>query len=262
MNYLDLFSGIGGFALGAYWAGFKADNHFYSEIDIYCVDLYKKRFPDSIYLGDIKKIDCTKLKKEYGDDWVITGGFPCQDISIAGKGAGLDGERSGLWFEMWRIIRELRPKFVIAENVSAITFRGLDKVISSIAEIGYSAEWQCIRASDVGAPHRRERIWVVAYAQGEQGRGIFKQEFFTNSRTGGKKLAYPMREGLEGQWEKPIGIKKEFNNIGDDSWWAVEPDVGRMAHGIPKRVDRLKGLGNSIVPQIAKMLFLQIKQNG
>lgn len=162
MNYLDLFSGIGGFALGAYWAGFKAENHFYSEIDKYAIDIYQKRFPDSIYLGDIKKIDCDELKKHEGE-WVITGGFPCQDISIAGKGVGLDGARSGLWFEMWRIIRELRPKFVIAENVSAITFRGLDRVVSSLAEIGYSAEWNDIRASDMGAPHRRERIWIIAY---------------------------------------------------------------------------------------------------
>jgi len=248
-NYIDLFSGIGGFALGAYLAGFRAENHFYSEIDNFCIELYKKRFTDSIYLGDIKNIDCDELKRKYHGEWVITGGFPCQDISIAGKGAGLDGERSGLWFEMWRIIRELRPKFIIAENVSAITFRGLARVLSSLAEIGYSAEWQSIRASDFGAPHKRERIWIVAYANTNSidGSKLGEQYFGAKKLDGSSKnklvprnaLANAMREGLQGQREKPFGIKKEFKNIGDNCWWEVEPNVGRMAHGVPKRVDRI-----------------------
>lgn len=161
-NYIDLFHGIGGFALGVYWAGMKFKNHFCSDIEPYTQELYKLRFPDSIQLGDITKID-TKELLQYGDKWIITGGFPCQDISIAGKGEGITGARSGLWFEYWRIIRDLRPRYAIMENVSAITFRGLDAVLGSLAEIGYNAEWQNIRASDVGAPHRRERIWIVAY---------------------------------------------------------------------------------------------------
>jgi DNA (cytosine-5)-methyltransferase 1 len=161
-NYLDLFSGIGGFRLGAEMNGIKFKNEFHSDIDKYANEVYKKRFPDSICLGDITKIDIDELKK-YGDDWIITGGFPCQDISIAGKGAGLDGERSSLWFEMWRIISGIRPRFAIMENVAALTFRGLDRVLGSLSEIGYNAEWQNIRASDMGAPHKRERIWIVAY---------------------------------------------------------------------------------------------------
>ena len=162
MNYLDLFHGIGGFALGAYWAGMKFEHHYCSDIEPWCQELYAKRFPGSIQLGDITKIDATKLPT---GDWIITGGFPCQDISIAGKGAGIHGERSGLWFEYWRIIRDLRPRFAIMENVGMLVHRGLREVLGSLAEIGYNAEWQDIRASDVGAPHRRERIWIVSYPE-------------------------------------------------------------------------------------------------
>ena len=163
MNYIDLFSGIGGFALGAYWAGMKFKKHYFSEIDPYCIELYKKRFPDAIELGDITKINWKNLPK---DNYIVTGGFPCQDISIAGKGEGIHGKRSNLWFTMSDTIRILRPRFTIIENVAAITRRGLDVVLGSLAEIRYDAEWQNIRASDVGAPHRRERVWIVAYPNG------------------------------------------------------------------------------------------------
>ena len=276
MNYLDLFSGIGGFAYGAYMAGFKAENHFYSEIDKYCIELYKKRFPDSIYLGDIKKIDCEKLKKEYPGDWVITGGFPCQDISIAGKGVGLNGKRSGLWFEMFRIIRELRPKFVIAENVSAITFRGLDRVLSCLAEIGYDAEWQDIRASDMGAPHRRERIWIVAYADTcskprftESKQQYARTKEFNGSCDNGMEAGHELANAKSTKCEQPRNTRtgghgltngskilntngiddKSINKVqkgkaslsyrsGGSDWWSVEPAVGRAFDGIPMWMDR------------------------
>jgi len=158
--FLDLFSGIGGFALGAYWAGLRFDGHYFSEVDNYAIRVYQQRFPDAIGLGDIRKIRGQDLPK---GDWITCGGFPCQDISVAGKGAGLAGERSGLWFEYARLIGEIRPRYAIMENVGALSFRGLDAVLGSLAEIGYDAEWCDIRASDVGAPHRRERIWIVAY---------------------------------------------------------------------------------------------------
>ena len=192
MNYIDLFSGILGFSLGAYWADMHFENHYFSEIEPYCVELYQKRFPDAIPLGDIKEIDCEKLmadtgsirgetglpgqdSREEGDAresnnasnaWIITGGFPCTDISIAGRAAGISGARSGLWFTMRNVIRDLRPRFAIMENVGALTFRGLTDVLGSLTEIGYDAEWQDIRASDMGAPQRRERIWIVAYPEG------------------------------------------------------------------------------------------------
>ena len=96
-------------------------------------------------------------------EWIFSGGFPCQDLSVAGKGAGLDGSRSGLWYEYARLIGEVRPRFAVIENVGAVTVRGLDRILCSLAEIGYDAVWQDIRASDVGAPHRRERIWIIAF---------------------------------------------------------------------------------------------------
>ncbi len=272
INYLDLFSGIGGFALGAYWAGMKFNNHYASEVDKYAVDLYQKRFPDSIQLGDITKINCDKLPK---GEWIITGGFPCQDISVAGKGVGIEGERSGLWFTYADIISKLRPRYAIMENVGALTIRGLDAVLSSLTEIGYSCEWQDIRAEDMGAPHRRERIWIVAYPSGRRWResknakvcrdGL--SDSFINSSSN-EKLANAnssRRKIFRGIWKQGTESrtkKKAFNKhrTGDrENPWTIEPDVGRLANGVSNRVDRLKGIGNSIVPQIAELLFNRIK---
>jgi len=168
LNFLDLFSGIGGFRLGAEMAGLEFKNEFHSDIEEFPNKVYSKHFPNSIQLGDIRNINGHGLKKEYGSDWIITGGFPCQDISIAGKGAGLSGSRSGLWFEMQRIIGELRPRYAIMENVPALTFRGLDRVLGSLADIGYDAEWTVISARDIGASHLRKRIWIIAYPSQQQ----------------------------------------------------------------------------------------------
>ena len=356
MNYIDLFSGIGGFALGAYWAGMRFENHYCSDIEPYAVELYKKRFPGSIQLGDIREIDCEKLmadamrsgrkqreRAQGGSDirnsgmerqnWIITGGFPCQDISVAGKGTGIRGQRSGLWFEMWRIIRDLRPRFAIMENVGALAVRGLTDVLGSLTEIGYDAEWQDIRAEDMGAPHRRERIWIVAYPVriGRRGRGyeddpgqgralqaqgscpvdqsidVADSERFRQSQSEGSQQnkrgrfinSSPTMANTKGQHEGRLPereIKKKSRSVlssqdvsdtyssrlsnGDarenkqgsyfesareisgrsGTPWSIEPDMGRLADGVSGRVDRLKGLGNSIVPQIAELLFRQIKE--
>ena len=313
MNYIDLFSGIGGFALGAYWAGMKFENHYFSEVEPYCVELYQKRFPDAIPLGDISGIDCEKLADTESDgmersersreeraqkdvsnggrqEWIITGGFPCQDISVAGKGAGIKGSRSGLWAEYRRIIREIRPRYAIIENVAALTFRGLDRVLSDLAAIGYDAEWQDIRAEDVGAPHRRERIWIVAYPASESTDRltIRKTPAFAMSRNLGK---IPDAEsGIHTSDSSKMGRAKQTNKIkaqvvgnpqgenrrtdiaetvrsggyenpNEDQCcpWATEPDVGRLAHGVSHRVDRLRGTGNAILPEIAELLFAQIR---
>ena len=300
--FLDLFSGIGGFALGTYWAELRFDEHYFSEVDNYAIRVYQQRFPDAIGLGDIRKIRGQDLPK---GDWITCGGFPCQDISVAGKGAGLAGERSGLWFEYARLIGEIQPQYAIMENVGALSFRGLDAVLGSLAEIGYDAEWCDIRASDVGAPHKRERIWIVAYPNGSrlEKHGLFKSDLsigsgetrtsnkpeesendvgyphsvrmerqgakFQTARTGrtGKDAAYASGEGLEG-WEKAVQQEKGWHSdtgydrkkIGSswrNSQWDSEPNVGRVANGVPSRVDRLKCLGNSIVPQIAELIFSQ-----
>ena len=293
MNYIDLFSGIGGFALGAYWAGIKFENHFNSDIEDYANKVYKLRFPDSIQLGDITKINFNSLKNQYGNKWIITGGFPCQDISMAGKGRGLIDEqgnktRSGLWFEMWRCISVLRPEFAIMENVGAITFRGLAQVLQSLHEIGYNAEWQDIRASDVGAPHKRERIWIIAYPSKSirrNGRDNREKRCFQNDKkwkdkkiqSEGNELvnrsckicdffSNPHKVNVQRIKQKYYDTKRrEKQNkrqaglCNRTRQWETEPSLGRLANGIPSRVDRLKGLGNAIVPQIAEILFKLIK---
>jgi len=289
--FLDLFAGIGGFALGACWAGLRFDRHFFSEVDDYAIRVYQQRFPDAEPLGDIRAIRGADLPM---GDWIIAGGFPCQDISVAGKGAGLAGERSGLWYEYARLVGELRPRYAIMENVGALAFRGLDSVLGSLTALGYDAEWQDIRASDVGAPHRRERIWIVGYpSSGGRGRlarrraGEESQNGHLQLETGamadssgwqsGESKAGDGREGSIGGGEKipnatserleKQGLQQGYNSReyairnrkteGRGDWGAAEPDVGRVAHGVPARVDRLKCLGNSIVPQIAEMIFAQ-----
>jgi DNA (cytosine-5)-methyltransferase 1 len=231
---------------------------------------------------------------------VLAGGFPCQDLSYAGKGAGLDGARSGLWNEYARLIRELRPRYVIVENVSALLARGMERVLGDLAAIGYDAEWDCIPASAVGAPHRRDRVWIVAYPNGE---GEHARPVDAEMGGASQPVAYPNGAGLEGHrgsdprtgelavaarrgqggarimgdtdrmagtqtgargrergtMAQPREIERTLrpvSSIGDH--WLVEPDVGRVAHGVPNRVDRLRSLGNALVPQIAEWLGRRI----
>lgn len=163
MRVLDLFSGIGGFSLGLEAAGMTTTA--FCEREPFCQAVLKKHWPDVPCHDDVTTLD----GKQYaGRIDVICGGFPCQDISLAGKGAGLAGERSGLWFEYLRIIKEVQPRYVIIENVSALRSRGLEAVLGTLHEIGYNAEWHCITAKSVGAPHQRDRIWIVAYPQGKR----------------------------------------------------------------------------------------------
>ncbi len=175
VNYLDLFSGIGGFHLGLKMAGFKFDKVFYSEIDDYANKVYAKNFPDAIPLGDITKINPAYLVSKID---IVTGGFPCQDISVAGKQKGITGDRSSLFHEIIRLCSVLRPRIMFLENVpnlitgeSGLWFK---TVMESIASIGYDAEWQIISAADVGALHLRKRIWLVAYPRHGRGRGAFR----------------------------------------------------------------------------------------
>lgn len=232
LKHLDLFSGIGGFSLGLErTGGFKTVAFCDSEPKTHLV--LKKHWPDVPIFSDVK----TLTGDQIGTVDVITGGFPCQDISIAGKGAGLEGERSGLWFEFHRLIKETRPKWVIAENVAALRSRGLDQVLRSLFEIGYDAEWHCIPASAVGAPHRRDRIWIVAYTSIK---GLEGQRIRTSSTEQEQSLF--------------AGSGCVVRSVSHSDFWKVEPELGRVADGIPNRVDRLKQLGNSIVPQIAELL--------
>lgn len=162
MRVMDLFSGIGGFSLGLKWAGGFETTSF-CEIDPYCQKVLAKHWPDVPIHGDI-----TKRGFQEGEADVITAGFPCQDISFAGKGAGITGSRSGLWREVVRAIRVVRPRYAILENVAALLGRGLGRVLGDLAESGADVEWNSISASDAGAPHIRDRIWILAHANGER----------------------------------------------------------------------------------------------
>jgi DNA (cytosine-5)-methyltransferase 1 len=168
---------------------------------------------------------------------VLCGGFPCQDISAAGKGAGITGERSGLWKEYARLIGEMRPRFVFAENSPLLRTRGLGVVLEDLASLGYNARWGIIGARDVGAPHKRDRMWVLAYTASE-----LRGEDRLTGREGSKLTTY--------------GISSE--NVcwhSDPADGQIEPIVGRVANGVANRVDRLKAIGNGQVPQCAAMAF-------
>ena len=162
MKVLDLFAGIGGFSLGLERTG-GFETVAFCEIEEYPQKVLKKNWPGVLIYPDVTKLTAEIMVADGIRPDVITGGFPCQDISTAGTGAGIDGERSGLWSEIARLIGEVRPRYAIMENVSALLGRGLDRVLGDLAEIGYDAEWHCITAASAGAPHRRDRIWIVAY---------------------------------------------------------------------------------------------------
>src|SRR5947208_11045335 len=153
----SLFAGIGGFDLGFERAGIKTI--WQVEIDDYCRRVLAKHWPSVERFSDVRGVG----KDVLAPVDIVSGGFPCQDLSNAGKRAGIDGERSGLWSEMHRVICELRPRYVVVENVAALLIRGMGRVLGDLAEIGYDAEWDCFRASDFGAPHERERVFLIAY---------------------------------------------------------------------------------------------------
>jgi len=281
MNVLDLFSGIGGFSLGLERAGMRTVA--FCEIDPKCREVLAERWPAVPRYDDIRSLTGDRLRTDGIAVDAICGGFPCQDISLAGKGAGLAGERSGLWFDYARIIGELRPRYVIVENVAALLGRGLDRVLGDLAALGFDAEWHCIPASALGARHRRDRLWIVAHATGER-RGETRADSERHPQRlaiSGDVLADADSPRLQ-EWE-PIGRRLaeeigRFSRMATErcgcplpdadseptqrpaiAWcerhpWAFEPEVGRVANGVPGRVDRLKQLGNSVVPQIPEII--------
>jgi DNA (cytosine-5)-methyltransferase 1 len=202
---------------------------------------------------------------------IISGGFPCQDISVAGLGKGLAGERSGLFFEIARLVRECQPRFVFLENVPAIRTRGGERVVKELASIGYDCRWTTLSAAAVGAPHKRERWFLLAHAYGDsirkkqeperkQGKTVFGYD-------GSKEfMAYSMCEGLQRPNEprKSQGSisKKRITKFSDyhysKEWWSVEPNVGRVVNGLPNRAHRIKCLGNSVVPLQVREAFKKL----
>ena len=251
---LSLFAGIGGFDLGLARAGMQTVA--FCEIDPFACRVLAKHWPEVPIYEDIRTLTADWLAEMGLWPDVICGGFPCQDISYAGKGAGISGERSGLWREYARLIGEIRPRYVIVENVAALLGRGLGDVLGDMAALGYDAEWHCIPASAVGAPHRRDRIWIVAYPSGErcgERRGNCER-YPVRSAGCGKTLADANLPRLEIGESIASHHGPERKAVVGGGWWDVEPDVGRVAHGVPGRVDRLRSLGNAVVPQIAEII--------
>lgn len=228
MNELALFAGAGGGILGGQLLGWRTVCAV--EIEPYAAGVLLARQNDGILppfpiWDDILTFD--------GRPWrgivdVVSGGFPCQDISCAGKGAGLDGERSGLWREMRRILCEVRPSFALVENSPMLVSRGLGYVLRDLAEMGYDAEWGCICASETGAPHRRERIWIVAYADSVRPQG--------------------QRSAAGGAWSK-----QQFEGLLQSALQFRLPSgkLGGFSDGVAGRMGMLKALGNGQVPAVA-----------
>jgi len=259
----SLFAGIGGLELGLERAGMTVK--WQVEIDEYCRQVLAKHWPDVPRWDDVCTFPPEDWTAEQLEVDLICGGFPCQDISTAGKGAGLEGERSGLFYEIIRIAGILRPRYLLLENVSALLARGLGAVLGELAQIGYDAQWHCIPAASVGAPHRRDRVFILADTKGKR---LPQREGSDTSGPGTHSGAGSNGSGL------PAGVLPHTNGRGilfeglgwqqeslsawrETCWrnqWAVEPQVGRVADGIPRRVDRLRGLGNAVVPQVAEFI--------
>lgn len=229
MTHGSLFSGIGGFELGAERAGIQ--NIWNCEIDPFCRKILKQHYPKTVQYEDIRNLH-NPPKVD-----ILSGGFPCQDISVSGKGVGIHGERSGLWKEMYRIIREIKPRYIIIENSPALTIRGMEYILCNLSESGYNAEWQCISNCQFGYPHKRERIYIIAYS---------------NSYRWGIDIS---------RYEKVKSIFRKTPTSPDISIAAKRfyqlPDTKyvRTNDGVPDRVHRIKVLGNSVNPTITEYLF-------
>ena len=305
MNELALFAGAGGGILGGHLLGWR------TVCAVEWADYPRRvllarqrdgilpRFPT---WDDVQTFD--------GNPWrgrvdVVSGGFPCQDISAAGKGAGIDGARSGMWFHMARIIGEVRPRFAFVENSPILTSRGLGRVLGDLASMGYNAEWCVLGANDIGAPHKRDRIWILGSTSDSTGINCYTWRTKPERQLGASwhadgsddvAHAESWKSWISSKWERrenPCGRSRDRSwNQGEgeiealpdtaskrrretrklrleeskertsgncetirSDWWATEPRLGRVAHGVASRVDRLKAIGNGQVPAVAATAF-------
>ena len=277
LRVLDLFSGIGGFSLGLERTG-GFETAAFCEIEKYPVSQLKKNFPGVPIYDDIKRLTAERLVSDgIGRIDVITGGYPCQPFSVAGKQKGEKDDRH-LWPSMLEIIAQVRPTWVICENVTGHIALGLDQVLLDLENEGYSSRTFIVPACSVNAPHRRDRLWIVAHSDStglEQSnetleRGSSKQSDSGSIQPGENALADSLSSKLKGGSEEQIlrkpNVQSEPGRSSENfrEIWAVEPSVGRVADGFPGRVARLKALGNAVVPQIPMMIgqaILDYEQN-
>jgi DNA (cytosine-5)-methyltransferase 1 len=263
VNELALFSGAGGGILGGHLLGWRTVCAVEWEQYAACVLAARQNdglLPPFPIWDDVQTFD--------GRPWrgivdVISGGFPCQDISAAGKGAGIDGERSGMWREMARIIHEVRPRFVFVENSPMLTSRGLGTVLGDLASMGFDARWGVLGAADVGAPHQRDRIWIkgilahpeklLCDGSDDNARVSVERKQISESRDCSREtnVGNPKSAGLS---PRNVGQeqRKSWRTGSGVTWWEVEPNVGRVVDGVAARVDRLKAIGNGQVPEVAR----------
>lgn len=261
LRLLDTFAGIGGFSLAAHQLG-GFETIGFVEREPFCQQILSKNYAGIPIYDDI-----TTFNPEPGSADVICGGFPCQDISTAGKQAGIkEGTRSGLFYELMRVVRLVRPQYVVLENVAAILANGLDIVLGELAEAGFDAEWACIPASAVGACHQRDRWWLVAYPSRQQcherqpadtarttrastkfGDGHGKTAAYTNhQRQQEQHLAAIADQQRQPRWhDAPQRLNPDWRG------YVSQPVLCRRDDGLSGRVDRLKALGNAVVPQVA-----------
>lgn len=237
------------------------------EIDPFCQKILTKHWPEVPKYGDIRDVTGDQL----GHVDCIAGGFPCQDVSQIGKREGMGGGRSGLWVEYKRIICELRPRVIIVENVSGLLHGGIADVLGDLAEIGFDAEWEVLPAAAFGAPQLRERVFIVAYARGKRLQGVFQTWAAERAtrRSGGEPSSVgelPMLRGIS--VPDPYGtclrlrmptdrgvVERPLHGKGA---WSTSPGIFRVATRVPGRVDRLRGLGNAVVPQVAEWVGRRI----
>ena len=239
MRVLDLFSGVGGFSLGLHWAGMHTAA--FCESDPFARRVLARHWPGVPCYPDIRCLTAADLRADgVPRPGLVCGGFPCQDVSTAGSGAGLDGARTGLWREMERLVAEVRPGWVLAENVPALRVRGADRVLAGLEALGYAVWPLVVGAAHAGAPHRRGRVFVVG-CLGNGGRPL---------------LADAGGAGLEVRLAGPAGAAPDLP-VERRGGWPAGPRVRRVADGLPGGVDRaarVRALGNAVAPGVAAML--------
>jgi len=304
LNELALFAGAGGGILGGKLLGWRTVCAV--EWDSYARDVLVARQNDGCLEAfpiwdDVQTFD--------GKPWrglidVVSGGFPCQDISAAGKGAGIEGERSSMWKHMARIIGEVQPKYAFVENSPMLVGRGLSTVLADLAEMGYDAKWGIMGAHHVSAPHKRDRIWIVAkrsrqFSHSKHDRTRWREQqsqsveekardvadtkswksrqqaewqMRQNTIGGNSDCGGDLHEGAEvchaagtrleitSRKSRPLEQSRSQSESERSDWWATEPDVGRVAHGVAARVDRLRCIGNGQVSAVAKLAWNTLKQ--
>jgi DNA (cytosine-5)-methyltransferase 1 len=264
VKVLDLFSGIGGFSIGLEKAGFETVA--FCEIEEYPKAVLRKHWPDTPIYNDVRELTGERLRADGIFPDVIVGGYPCQPFSVAGVRRGEDDDRH-LWPEVYRLVKEIRPAWGIFENVAGHISMGLDEVLSDLEAEGYAARPFVIPACGVDAPHKRDRVWIVAKNVGDTQRG--RQRGNDGRRSGQEpenrckdvadtksKQGSPnhngQKQGAAGKSEQ--GQLRRSGGGSHPTLWPTEPDVGRVANGVSNRSHRIKALGNAVVPQIPEQI--------